>query len=102
MRQLGPFRCFDLYPLLYWSESTIKRAFQNTCKERFSDFIRERKLVWAEDLLTNSDDSIMEIAKQLNYDYMYFQTLFKDLCSISPSDFRQHGFDGDHPLHLPF
>ena len=55
----------------------------------------------AEDRLTNSDDSIKEIAKNLDYNYMYFQTLFKRLCTVTPAEFRKMGFHGAfHPFDI--
>lgn len=102
MRKSASLRCADLIELLNWSESSLNRLFWKYCNERFCDFITERKMVFAEDRLTNSDDSIMQIADDLDYNYMYFQTLFKNHCSITPLEFRRNGFRGHHPPRLPF
>lgn len=95
--------CLEICDVLPWCRQTIERTFQEVCKERFSDFVRERNMVFAEDLLTNSNKSILEIATSLNYDFMYFQTLFKNFCTLTPKRFRDNGFRNiPHPLHLPF
>lgn len=95
--------CIEICDLLPWCRQTIERAIRDACEERFSDFVRERNMVFAEDLLSNSDMSIKDIARTLGYDFMYFQTLFKALCNVTPKKFRKNGFRGlPHPPHLPF
>lgn len=103
MKERGLMRCLELYPLLYRSIPSINKIYWEVCGEPFCDFVRGRKMTLAEDRLTNSDDSIKEIAKNLGYNYMYFQTLFKRLCTVTPAEFRKTGFHGAfHPLYLPF
>lgn len=93
----------DYGPYVFWCRQQLERIVRKVCDERLSDFIRERTLIFAEDRLTNSDDSIQEIAKYLGRDHMYFQTLFRKYCLMTPKHFRDNGFgDRPHPPELPF
>lgn len=54
-----------------------------------NEYINQRKIEKAENLLLNTDLSISEISDRLGFTYQrYFSTIFKKIKGISPSQFR--------------
>lgn len=95
--------CNDFYRELGLTRRPLDNLFLDLCGEKFSDFIRERILILAEHWLINSKGSIEKIAHRLGYNEMYFSSFFKNFCSVTPKDFRDHGPEGTpHSPHLPF
>lgn len=95
--------CPALYRKLGWTRRPLNDLFWDLCGEAFSEFVRERRLVFAEHQLTNTNNSIHRIAHRLCYNDAYFTAFFHRYCAISPREFRAHGFIGvPHPLRLPF
>lgn len=95
--------CRDQYSELGYTRHALDDLFWDLCEERFSDFLRERRLVCAEHWLTNSTRPIKTIAHRLGYNEAYFSDFFKKFCNVSPRMFRDHAFLGTpHSLHVPF
>jgi AraC-like DNA-binding protein len=72
-----------------YSEKYLIRIFKkNTGKSPMQYFI-DKKVMRAEELLSDTTLSVKEIAEKLNYDYYYFLRLFKKRTGISPTKFRK-------------
>lgn len=72
------------------SQSYISRLFRNELKERPSEYINRVRISAASSLLIHSDMSITRIAEQSGFsDVYYFSRVFKDICGMSPTEFRR-------------
>lgn len=92
-----------LYSALGFTRHSLDDLIWELCGGRFTDFLRERRLIWAEHLLTNSTMLIKEIAHKFGYDEIYFSAFFKNYCKVSPRLFRNQAFLGmPHSLLIPF
>mgnify|MGYP000445176860 CR=1 FL=1 len=80
----------QLASLASLSLSSFKREFKKHFKETPAQFIRNRRLQKAKDLLVHSSLSISEISFQVGYeDSSYFSRLFSSSFMLSPSEFRK-------------
>ncbi|MCR9066042.1 MAG: helix-turn-helix transcriptional regulator [Cytophagales bacterium] len=80
----------QLASLASLSLSSFKREFKKHFKETPAQFIRNRRLQKAKDLLVHSSLSISEISFQVGYeDSSYFSRLFSSNFMLSPSEFRK-------------
>ena len=72
------------------SLSAFKREFKKHFKETPAQYIRNRRLQKAKDLLVHSSLSISEISFQIGYeDSSYFSRLFSSNFMLSPSEYRK-------------
>lgn len=75
---------------LYQNRSYLSRIFKNEVGSNLSNYILERKLIEAQDLLRFSDRSISEISNFLAFSSQsYFQTVFKKQFGITPLQYRK-------------
>lgn len=70
-----------------------RTSLYNKCKQTtgmgISEYINQRKIEKAENLLLNTNLSISEISYRLGFTYQrYFSTIFKKIKGMSPSQFR--------------
>ncbi len=80
----------QLASLASLSLSSFKREFKKHFKETPAQYIRNRRLQKAKDLLVHSSLSISEISFQVGYeDSSYFSRLFSSSFMLSPSEFRK-------------
>ena len=52
-------------------------------------FLIDKKMMRAEEMLSDTTLSVKQIAAKLNYDYYYFMRLFKKRTGMSPTKFRK-------------
>lgn len=72
-----------------YSEKYLIRLFKkNTGKTPMQYFI-DKKMMRAEEMLSETTLTVKEIAEKLHYDYYYFLRLFKKRTGISPTKFRK-------------
>ncbi len=80
----------QLASLASLSLSSFKREFKKHFKETPAQYIRNRRLQKAKDLLVHSSLSVSEISFQVGYeDSSYFSRLFSSSFMLSPSEFRK-------------
>lgn len=73
----------------YISESKIQKLFKNYYKYSVHDFLSNKRLEQAKNLLENTDKSIAEIADDLGIkSKSYFSKIFKDRYGVTPSNYR--------------
>ena len=75
---------------LYQNRSYLSRMFKKEMGKNLSDYIIERKLLEAKDLLRFSNRSISDISNFLAFSSQsYFQTVFKKKYGITPLQYRK-------------
>lgn len=97
-REEGRAICMDMYRDLNLDRHTFERTLRKNCGERPAEFIADRNLTIAEDLMMNTDLSMIEVSDSLGYSYHAFVALFQKRCGISPLEFRLHGYDSGLPF----
>lgn len=71
------------------SPAYLSRLFKGETKETISEFILNRKLETAQNMLINSDYSISQIAMMLSFpSQSYFTEVFKEKFGITPNVYR--------------
>lgn len=76
--------------LLFITPNHLNAVCNSTVGKSAGEIIRERVILEAKRLIVNSNESISEIAYQLNFeDNAYFSRFFKKYTSLSPEEFRK-------------
>lgn len=74
-----------------YSKSHFSRNFKEKMGVNFSKYLVQVRIENAERLLTNSDQSIVDISLEVGFnDYSYFSKAFKDVYGLSPKDYRKN------------
>ncbi|WP_455453790.1 helix-turn-helix transcriptional regulator [Streptococcus salivarius] len=85
-----PLTVNSIAQILYQNRSYLSRIFKSEMGINLSDYIVERKLLEAKDLLRFSERSISEISNFLAFSSQsYFQTVFKKKYGITPLQYRK-------------
>jgi AraC family transcriptional regulator, exoenzyme S synthesis regulatory protein ExsA len=80
----------DLATLSGRSLSAFKRDFESFFKDTPANYIKEQKLLKANDLLISTDFSITEICYEVGFsDTSHFTKLFKQKYHLAPSEYRK-------------
>lgn len=69
--------------------SYVSQLFSEYFHCGFSKYLSDLKMKKAVELLLNSDMWVNEIADYLNYDYVYFNKVFKKNYGVTPKQYRQ-------------
>ncbi|MBE5855872.1 MAG: helix-turn-helix transcriptional regulator, partial [Lachnospiraceae bacterium] len=78
-----------LSDLFYFDEDYITRLFKKETGLSFKNYVIEKRLSLAKDLLEHSSAPIHEIATRVGYDnYSYFTRLFKKTYQLTPIEYR--------------
>ncbi|WP_299457626.1 helix-turn-helix domain-containing protein [uncultured Microscilla sp.] len=79
----------ELAQLASLSESSLKRMFKKVYNESPASYLRHKKLLRSQELLTTSDLSITQITLDCGFnDVAHFSKLFKQKYGVSPSAYR--------------
>lgn len=79
----------QLYQDFHMSRNALDARFMDACGKSPACFLSDRRMVGAEDLLRNTNDSIEKIAEKLGYEPLSFTAFFKRRCGIAPAKFRK-------------
>jgi two-component system response regulator YesN len=72
------------------SPSYLSLLFTERTKKNFIDYLTERRIKKAKELLKHSDLKIYEIANAVGYnDSFYFSNCFKKIVGMAPSEYRE-------------
>ena len=72
------------------SPSYLSLLFTERTKQNFIDYLTERRIKKAKELLKHSDLKIYEIANAVGYnDSFYFSNCFKKIVGMAPSEYRE-------------
>ena len=81
----------DMARLCHLSPSYFSRLFRREMGENFINYVNRIKVQWAKERLRSSNDSVVEIAQELDYmDSSYFISVFKKFEGTTPLAYRQH------------
>ncbi len=72
-----------------YSQKQINRLFIKYYAKNPQDFFIEQKMIYAKNLLLNTDYSMLQIALNLGFTLSHFDHTFKKCYSVSPSSFRK-------------
>ena len=73
----------------------LARTFKKYYRTTVGEYLRGLRLDWATRQLSQSEDSIAEIASAAGfYDQSHFSHLFKQHTGFTPAEFRKRGLDG--------
>ena len=79
----------DLSDLSNYSPYYLSRCFKKETGRSISQYVNERRVEKAKDLLSFTDEPVFAIAEQLNYSSeTYFSTVFKKITGVSPEVYR--------------
>ena len=85
-----PLRIAELSLLAGMSPSHFIRSFKKALGTSPIDWLRHERVAHAQRRLTETDDSMKEIARQVGYnDQFYFSRDFKRLAGATPTEFRE-------------
>jgi AraC-like DNA-binding protein len=98
-----PLRVAELATLAGMSPSHFSREFKAVFGTSPIDWLRRERISQAKRRLIESDDSIKEVARQTGFsDQYYFSKDFKQLTSLTPTEFRHRERGGTAaPLRTP-
>jgi AraC-like DNA-binding protein len=72
------------------SRSSFALRFKETVGSTPLDYLRQWRMLLAQDRLSNADVSVSQIAVELGYESeSAFSTAFKRVLNVSPRDFRR-------------
>lgn len=84
----------DIASTLHASKKTLNPAFKEYFNVTIMQFVKQRKVDTAKELLISSNMNIPEIAKLLSFSTpSYFIKSFKDITGMTPNYYRKHFFD---------
>ena len=83
--------CTALYGDIHLTQHPTGSNFERQCGVRPSAFLTQRKMIRAEDMLMNTNDSVEKISELLGYDLCAFTTFFKHQYGDTPGHFRRYG-----------
>ncbi|QEN09456.1 helix-turn-helix domain-containing protein [Oceanispirochaeta crateris] len=76
------------------SPKYLGQLFRKRMEKNFSQYVKEKRISYAEDLLKNTSYSTVDIAEKCGFpNRNYFYTVFRELRGISPSQFRYKSQD---------
>lgn len=90
-----PIRLQDVAAAVFVSPYHLSRTFKQLTGQSLVDYVQERRLAKAEELLLTTELTITEVAGQVGFsDAAYFATCFKSRTGCSPSQFRKMRTNG--------
>ena len=70
--------------------SAFCRYFKRKTKKKFTDFVNETRIMHAQKLLAETDNSMQEIAFNCGYaNTSYFNRQFRKYCNVTPIEFKK-------------
>lgn len=85
------------------SESHLRKRFKLQTSLSLGSYIVHYKLNRAVKLLVHSENSLTMIAIECGYESLAaFSRSFKNALSVTPSQYRKHGFNKTDPLHATY
>lgn len=73
------------------SSSYFSRIFKKVMGQNYTDYIIEQKLIWAKEVLVETNESIEKISESLGFgSSSYFSRLFKKHENLTPSLYRKY------------
>lgn len=87
----SPLSTKELCSALFTSKNSLYSAFRNAYKTTVNEYVTEKRIERAKELLRGSDKPISRIAEEVGIgNYPYFVELFKKRCGVTPKKFREN------------
>ena len=97
-----PITIEDLSREVALSPFYLIRTFERVYKQTPHQYLVERRIAKAKELLRNSDLSITEICVEVGYESLgSFSTLFRKVAGISPRAYRANSQPTSTPAYIP-
>ncbi|WP_248930058.1 response regulator [Paenibacillus hamazuiensis] len=80
----------DIASAVYLNPDYLTRVFKKEVGMPISDYLQQRRMQLAEELLKNGHQSVSDIALTVGYSNLsYFSTIFKKAVGVGPNDYRK-------------
>lgn len=80
----------DIASHVFLNPDYLTRVFKKETGISLSDFLQQRRIEYAKELLVNTDQSVSDIALASGYSNLsYFSTIFKKATAFNPVDYRR-------------
>ena len=87
---LSPISLSDVSEHIHLSKEYTASIFKKETQKTVTEYITERKMLYAKEMLQSGSFSLSEISENLGYDnYGYFSIIFKKYYGISPVKYRE-------------
>lgn len=97
-----PLTIEDLSREVALSPYYLIRLFRRAYKQTPHQYLVEKRIAKAKELLRNSDLSITEICVAVGYESLgSFSTLFRKMAGLSPSEYRTNSQPIANPAYIP-
>lgn len=73
-----------------YNERHLLRLFKKNTGKTPHEYITEKKIVRAQEMLADTNMTVKSIARVLHFDYYYFMRLFRKYTGVSPTQFRKN------------
>lgn len=71
--------------------SLFSIAFKDCVGINFVNYLKDIRIAEAKRLLETTDEKILDISRKVGYDNeKHFMKIFKNICGISPSEYRRN------------
>ena len=84
-----PISLSDIADLICMYPNSVCRLFKKHKKQKFMDYLAERRIKHACELLQNTQDSIIGVAFECGYNLSAFNRNFKKITNMTPCEYRE-------------
>ena len=84
-----PISLSDIADLVCMHPNSVCRLFKKYKKQKFMDYLAERRIKHACELLQNAQDSIIGVAFECGYNLSAFNRNFKKITYMTPCEYRE-------------
>ena len=95
-----PISLSDIADLICMHPNSVCRLFKKYKKQKFMDYLTERRINHACELLQNTQDSIIGVAFECGYNLSAFNRNFKKVTKTTPTEYRKSHLRSDAELPL--
>jgi len=80
----------DIANHVFLNPDYLTRVFKKETGMSISDYLQQKRIEYAKELLLNTDQSVSEIANASGYSNLsYFSAIFKKITGLSPGEYRK-------------
>jgi two-component system response regulator YesN len=80
---------------VHMSRSYFSQCFKDIMGKPFNEYVRDKRMEKAKELLVSTQLPILQIAENVGYpNEKYFSRLFRELEGVTPSEYRVRHFQG--------
>ncbi|QEN03657.1 AraC family transcriptional regulator [Thiospirochaeta perfilievii] len=80
-----------------FSSFYLSRIFKNVCNDSFSNYLKNKRMLLAKELLEDNSIQIQDISKRVGYwSPNYFIKVFKKYYGVTPGEYRHTSLNQDY------